>query len=502
MFDHTDHIRADRPTPRPAFGPGAAPSPDALAAASSARAACDQKVVAVVGCTHAGTFATQSILAQHPSWQVHVFERNDTLSFLSCGIALWVGNNVSDPRRMFYSSPEALASLGATMHMRCDVTSVDLAAKTLSWRGIDSGETGTLAFDKIVAATGSKPVLPPIPGLAEGLGIGRVLRCKNWDDGRAIKEKVAVAASVAVVGAGYIGAELAEQISLMGARVTLIDGLGRVLAKNFDADVTKLVEEAYAAHGVELALGQVVERVSADADGVTVVSGGRERRVDYLIMAAGFLPRTDLFSGMLDMLPNGAIKVDEYMRATPLAADGTPEAESSPDVLAAGDSATVLYNPTGKPDYIPLATNAVRQGLLVGANIAAPTQAYRGTQSTSAVQLYGLSLAATGLTTGHAEALGIRLRSTTLVQDYRPDFMLTTEPVTCILTWDPATREVKGAQFACPHDVSQAANAVSIAIHNHNTIDDLAAFDFLFQPNFCQPVNYLGAVAMQAVAEG
>lgn len=461
----------------------------------------DVKTVAVVGCTHAGTFATKSILAQHPSWEVHVFERNDTLSFLSCGIALWVGNHVSDPRRMFYSSPEELSSLGAHMHMRSDVTDVDLAGKRLSYRSLETGEEADLAFDKIVVTTGSKPVVPSIDGLTEALASGRVLLCKNWDDGKAIKEKMAAATSVAVVGAGYIGAELAEQVSLMGAKVTLIDGFDRVLAKNFDEDITRLVEEDYRAHGVELALGQMVERVEADETGVTVTSGGVERRVEYLVMAAGFLPRTDLFSGKLDMLSNGAIKVDAYMRVTLLDEQGTALAEPSQDVLAAGDSATVLYNPTGKADYIPLATNAVRQGLLVGANIVEPTQAYLGTQASSAVQLYDLSLAACGLTVACGKARGIELASTTLVQDFRPDFMLTTEPVTCILTWDPQTREVKGAQFACRHDVSQAANAISIAIHNHNTIDQLAGFDFFFQPNFCQPVNYLGAVAMQAVAE-
>ena len=165
-------------------------------------------------------------------------------------------------------------------------------------------------------------------------------------------------------------------------------------------------------------------------------------------MGAGFLPRTDLFEGQLETLPNGAIKTDEYMRAFPA---GSTEASS--DILAAGDSCTVLYNPTGTYDYIPLATNAVRQALLVAANIEEPMQKYMGTQATSAVQLYDLSL------------------------------------------------RVLGAQFLCRHDVAEAANAISIAIQARFTIDQLANVDLFFQPNFCQPVNFIGAVAMQAVAE-
>lgn len=122
--------------------------------------------VAVIGCTHAGTFATTSILAEHPDWTVHVFERNGTLSFLSCGIALWVGDHVSDPKKMFYSSPAALAEAGATMHMRTDVTSVDLDARTLTYRALDeAGDPAeqTLAFDKLVVTTRLAPGHPADP---------------------------------------------------------------------------------------------------------------------------------------------------------------------------------------------------------------------------------------------------------------------------------------------------------------------------------------------------
>lgn len=461
------------------------------------------KTVAVVGCTHAGTFAAQSILQAHPDWEVHVFERNDTLSFLSCGIALWVGGNVSDPKRMFYSSPETLAELGAHMHMLTNVLSVDVAGKTLTYEPVAGGEKNELSFDKLVVTTGSKPVTPPIPGLKEGLDAGRVLLCKNWDHGKVIKDHAMKAKSVAVIGAGYIGAELAEQFSLAGVDCVLVDGLDRALCKNFDAPITQNVEAAYKEHGVKLALGEMVKEFVLDADGqgVTLTTTNGSYHVEYAIMAAGFLPRTDLFQGQLDMIKNGAIKTDQFMRCYPIDKDGVAATVASQDIFACGDSATVFYNPTQAYDYIPLATNAVRQALLVGANIDAPVQAYMGTQATSAVQLYDWSLAASGMTLGGAEARGLKAQSTTLVQDYRPDFMLTTTPVTCTLVWDPDTHRVLGAQFAAKHDIAEAANAVSIAIQAGFTIEQLANVDLFFQPNFCQPVNFIGAVAMQAVAE-
>lgn len=442
--------------------------------------------VAVIGCTHAGTFATTSILAEHPDWDVHVFERNATVSFLSCGIALWAGDHVSDPKRMFYSSPAALEEAGAHMHMRTDVTDVDIAGKSLTYRDLESGDVKALPFDKLVVTTGSRPVVPSIPGIHSD----RVQPCKNWDDAVRIKERVSGADSAIVIGAGYIGAELAEQFSESGIATTLIDGLDRVLANNFDKPITDIVEQRFADHGVTLALGQKVTAFRDNPDGsVTVVTEAGEYTAAFAILAMGFLPNNDLVRGQLDTLPNGAIIVDEYMQA------------SVPDVYAAGDSATVLYNPTGKHDYIPLATNAVRQGLLVGKNIAGPAVKYMGTQATSAVQLYDLSLAASGCTEGGAERRGLDFRSTSLTEDYRPDFMLTTAPVTSILTWDPSTRLVKGAQFCSTVDVSGAANVVSVAIQAGFTIDQLANVDFLFQPNFDKPVYYVGAVAMKAAAE-
>ena len=442
--------------------------------------------VAVIGCTHAGVFATSSILGAHPDWEVHVFERNDTVSFLSCGIALWVGDHVSDPNKMFYSSPEALAEAGAHVHMTTNVTSADVKTKHVAWEDLKTGETFEDDFDYLVVTTGSKPIVPPLPGI-DG---PRVLQCKNWADGRRIHDTMATSKSAIVIGAGYIGAELAEQLSERQKDVTLIDMLPRVLAKNFDKAITDQVEAAYKEHGVTLALGERVMSFEDNGDSVTVVTDKGSYTADYAILGIGFLPRTDLFDGQLDMLPNGAIKVDEYMRT------------SEPGVFAAGDSASIIFNVTGKEDYIPLATNAVRQGLHVGPNMLEPTAAYAGTQASSAVQLYNYSMAAAGLTVEGGKVRGYEYDSVSITENYRPEFMLTTEPVTATLVWDPETRLIKGAQFFSTHDdVAQAANVVSVAIAAGMTIDNLAAVDLLFQPNFTNPVNYIGSVAMAACAK-
>lgn len=440
--------------------------------------------VAVIGCTHAGTFATQATLAEHPDWDVTVYETHDNLSFLSCGIALWVGGHVTEPQKMFYSNPEMLAQAGAHMKMQHTVLEADLDQKKLRVKNLVTEEEITEKFDKIIVTTGSAPVIPPI----EGIDNPNVKLCKNWNHANELKKSAPDVQSVIVIGSGYIGAELAEAYATIGKQVTLIDALPHALGKNFDPNISEIVEQDYRDHGVTLALSEKVVSFSG-TDQVTVKTDKNEYTADMAILCVGFRPNTGLFKGQVDMLGNGAILTDEYMQT------------SVKDVYAAGDSAAVHYNPTQKADYIPLATNAVRQGLLIGRNIETPTEKYMGTQATSAVELFGRTYAGSGLTVEGAKARGIEVATTTLEQDYRPDFMPSTTPVLMNLTWDPKTRQVLGGSFTSMYDIAQAANIISMAIQTKMTIDQLAMVDMFFQPNYDQPVNYVNAIAMQAVAE-
>ncbi|MCO0832318.1 FAD-dependent oxidoreductase [Fructobacillus sp. W13] len=441
--------------------------------------------VAIIGATHAGVFSAKQIKAEHPDAEIHVFEKNDTVSFLSCGIALWIGDHVSSPNKMFYESPESMAKQGITMHMNTEVLEAKLADKHLVYKDLASGEETAADFDKIVITTGSKAIKPNLPGINSD----RVFDSKNWQNANDLKKVTPEIKSAIVIGAGYIGAELAEQLSVNGKKVTLIDGLDRVLAKNTSEEFSSVFQEAYEKNGVQLELNQMVSSFEDTENGVKVKTDKGEYEADIAILGIGFLPNTGLFQGQVDMLKNGAIETNEYMET------------SVPGVFAAGDAATVFYNPTQKYDYIPLATNAVRQGVLVGKNIEKNTVAYQGTQATSAVELYELAYAATGLTKESAAIKGVDAESVTIEEDYRPDFMLTTTPVKASLTWEKGTRRIVGGAFMSKHDISQAANVVSLAIENKMTIDQLAMTDFFFQPNFGQPINYVSSVAMAAQAK-
>lgn len=442
--------------------------------------------VAVIGGTHAGVFSAKQIVAEVPGAEVHVFEKNDTVSFLSCGIALWIGDNVSSPDRMFYESPESMEEQGIYMHMNTEVTAVDLQAKSLEIKSLADDSTRQDTFDKIVITTGSKALVPPIPGIDSE----KIYMSKNWDDANRLKERTADIKSAIVIGAGYIGAELAEQLSINDKEVTMIDAAERVLANNVSPKLSGIVAQKYEDHGVKLVMNEKVVGFEDTADGIIVKTDAGSYEAELAILGIGFRPNTDLVADQLDTMDNGAIKTNEYMQT------------SVEDVYAAGDSTAVFYNPTQAYDYIPLATNAVRQGMLVGRNIEKPTIAYQGTQASSAVELYETAIGTTGITSVEgATAKGIDADSISIEEDYRPDFMLSTTEVVASLVWEKGTRRIIGAEFLSAHDVTQAANVISLAIENKMTIDQLAMSDFFFQPNFSQPINYISSVAMAAVAK-
>jgi len=184
---------------------------------------------------------------------------------------------------------------------------------------------------------------------------------------------------------------------------------------------------------------------------------------------------------------HGAIIINDYVQT------------SNPDIFACGDASVVNFNPTGKPAYTPLATNAVRQGMLAGINVFGNIQRYMGTQATSAMNIFGHTLASTGLTIDHAKEAGMDADQVTFEGTWRPTYMPTTDDLTINLVYNRQNRRILGAQLFSEHEVAQSANAISIAIQNRNTIDDLAFVDMLFNPNFDDPFNYLNLVAQQAV---
>ncbi|WP_406945204.1 FAD-dependent oxidoreductase [Halobacillus sp. SY10] len=442
--------------------------------------------IAVIGSTHAGTAAVTNMAKLYPEADITVYERNDNVSFLSCGLALYVGGVVNDPQGLFYSSPEELQNLGVTMKMQHDVEHIDTVRRTIEATNLVTGEKIHDTYDKLIMTTGSWPVTPPI----EGIGLDNILLAKNYHQANTIIERAKDAQKVTVVGAGYIGVELVEAFEKAGKDVTLIDGAGRILNKYLDEEFTTMVENDFKARGIELAMNETVQHFEGTNGSVsTVTTNSGTYETDLVILCVGFRPNTDLLKGKVDMLDNGAIKVNEYMQT------------SDPDIFAAGDCCAVPYNPTGGHMYIPLATNAVRMGTLAARNLIEPTMKHVGTQGTSGLHIFDLNMASTGLTETSAQLLGIHVKNITIEDTHRPAFMPTAEKVMLKVTINPDSRRILGAQIISKADVTQSINTMSVCIQTGMTIDELAYTDFFFQPHFNQPWNFLNKAGLEAQSQ-
>ena len=441
--------------------------------------------VVVIGCTHAGTAAIKNLRALNPDAEVTVFERNDNISFLSCGIALYVGGVVSDPKGLFYSSPEELKSLGVNTKMKHDVKNVDIKGKKLTVENLETGEVFDETFDKLIITSGSWPI---IPRNIEGIDLENVLLCKNYNHANEIIERSKSVKRVVVVGAGYIGVELVEAFRDNGKEVILVDAEDRILSKYFDKEFTDVAEESFREKGIVLATGEKVVKIEGTNGKVSkIITDKNEYETDMVIMCIGFVPNTALFKNQLEMLPNGAIKVDEYMRT------------SDKDVMAAGDCCSVFYNPLNMERYIPLATNAVRMGTLAGLNLVENKAKSLGTQGTSGIKIYENNMAATGITEALARSLDLEIETVIVTDNYRPEFMPTYEKVTLKVVFDKYTRIVLGAQLNSKVDLTQSINTLSVCIQNHMTIDDLAFVDFFFQPHYNKPWNFINLAGVAAL---
>lgn len=441
--------------------------------------------VIVIGCTHAGTSAVVNLKILHPDAEIVVYEKNDNISFLSCGIALSVGKIVTEPEKLFYNSPEKLAESGITTRMKHEVVDIDFDNKRIKVKDLASNKEFEDSYDKLIITLGSWPIVPKL----DGIDLENILLCKNYNHAKIIDEKKGSSKNVVIIGAGYIGVELAEAFERLGKNVTLMDAEDRIMSKYLDKEFSDIAEKEFTNRGIKLVLGEKVVKFEGNSGKVEkVITDKGEYEGDLVILCIGFRPNTKLIEGKLDTLKNGAIIIDDYMRT------------SKEDVFAAGDCCMVRYNPAKDNRYIPLATNAVRMGLLIARNIEKPILRYMGTQGTSGIKIYDVSIASTGLTVESAKATtNLDVDSVTIHENNRPEFMPTFDEVMIKLVFEKESKRIVGGQIASKIDMTEFMNTLSVVIQNEMTMEELAMTDFFFQPHFNKPWGILNSVALKKI---
>ena len=452
--------------------------------------------IVVIGANHAGTACINTMLDNFGNEnEVVVFDQNSNISFLGCGMALWIGKQIDGPEGLFYSDKEKLEAKGAKVYMESPVLSVDYDKKEVT--ALVNGQEHLESYDKLIFATGSQPIIPPIKGveIVEGnrefkATLENVQFVKLYQNSAEVIEKLKNNKGinrVAVVGAGYIGVELAEAFERLGKEVILIDVADTCLAGYYDRELSDLMSKNLADHGIKLAYGQTVQAVEGEGKVERIVTDKETFDVDMVIMAVGFRPNTALGAGKIELFRNGAFLVDKKQET------------SIPGVYAVGDCATIYDNALDEMSYIALASNAVRSGIVGAYNATGHELEGIGVQGSNGINIYDLKMVSTGLTLEKAKSAGYNAVETGFNDLQKPEFIKhDNHEVAIRIVFDKDTRVILGAQLASHEDISMGIHLFSLAIQEKVTIDKLALTDIFFLPHFNKPYNYITMAALTA----
>ena len=452
--------------------------------------------IVVIGANHAGTACINTMLDNFGNEnEVVVFDQNSNISFLGCGMALWIGKQIDGPEGLFYSDKEKLEAKGAKVYMGSPVLSVDYDKKEVT--ALVNGQEHLESYDKLIFATGSQPIIPPIKGveIVEGnrefkATLENVQFVKLYQNSAEVIEKLKNNKGinrVAVVGAGYIGVELAEAFERLGKEVILIDVADTCLAGYYDRELSDLMSKNLADHGIKLAYGQTVQAVEGEGKVERIVTDKETFDVDMVIMAVGFRPNTALGAGKIELFRNGAFLVDKKQET------------SIPGVYAVGDCATIYDNALDEMSYIALSSNAVRSGIVGAYNATGHELEGIGVQGSNGINIYDLKMVSTGLTLEKAKSAGYNAVETGFNDLQKPEFIKhDNHEVAIRIVFDKDTRVILGAQMASHEDISMGIHLFSLAIQEKVTIDKLALTDIFFLPHFNKPYNYITMAALTA----
>ncbi len=443
----------------------------------------------IVGGVAGGASAAARLRRQDEEANIIVLERGPYVSFANCGLPYYMGGVISERDALLVSTPEKLqAEFNIDVRPLHEVLSVDREAKEVEVRDLEKGRTYRLAYDKLLLSPGAKPVVPPIPGVNEP-GVFTLRTIPDIDAIVAHMAQRSVKDAV-VVGGGFIGLEVAENLVHRGVRVTVAEMMKQVMI-NFDFEMAALLHRHLREKGVQLALGDGLKRIDALDDGrlrVTLVSG-KSTDAEMVVLAIGVRPESDLAKAAgLELGPRGHIVVSSCMQT------------SDPDIFAVGDAVQVTDPVSGEPTAVPLAGPANRQARIAADHMsgADTTCEYRGTQGTAIVKVFDMTAASTGLNSSRLTSLSIPFLSSIT---HSPDHV-TYYPGSTVqsvkLFYAPDSGKVLGAQVVGYGAVDRTIDTFAMAIYGNMTVFDLEKVELAYAPPYGAAkdvVNVAGYVA-------
>jgi len=438
--------------------------------------------VVIVGGVAAGPKVASKVIRLCQDAEVTVVEKGRLLSYAGCGLPYYVSGVVKEQAELmstpvgtvrdsvFFQNVKNVKVLNET-----EAIEVDRAGKRIQVRDLAQGTQSWLDYDKLVLATGARPVVPPIPGA----DLDNVFTLQGVHDAEGIRTVLAQdkARDVVIVGGGLIGVEITEALVQRGCRVTMVEMMSQTL-RILDPDMVRLVEQHMESHGVRVLTDTRLEKIEGDRAVQAVQTSAGPMPADMVVLAIGVRPNVTLAQAAgLEIGSTGAIKVDDHMQT------------SDPDIYAAGDCVECKDLMTGKPCFVPLGSTANKQGRVAAVNVCGGQDRFPGVLGSTVCKVFDFCVARTGLGESAAREEGFDVVTVLTPAPDKAHFMPQAKVLMLKLIADRQTGKLLGAQAVGPGAGDKRIDVVAMALTAGLTADQLANADLCYAPPYAPAMD-------------
>lgn len=446
--------------------------------------------IVIVGGVAGGASAAARARRLDEHAEIIIFERGSYISFANCGLPYFIGGEITDSQKLTLQTPQSFrARFNIDVRVRSEVISVDPQTKQVLVRREDDSVYSE-SYDKLILSPGAEPIRPNWAGIDSE----RVFTLRNIPDSLKIKQFIIEQSPkrAVVIGGGYIGMEMAENLVRAGLSVSLIEAADHLIA-SLDAEMAADVHRYVREQGVTLALNSPVSALSEQNGELLVKAGDKQYPADMVLLAIGVRPESMLAGSCgLRLNARGAIVVDRHMRT------------SEPDIYAVGDAVEITDFVGGQPAMIPLAGPANKQGRIAADNICGIPSEYGGTQGSAVLKLFDMTIASTGISERTAKSLSLNYDKTYIYSGSHASYYPKASNISIKALWEKGSLKLLGAQLVGFDGVDKRADVLATALRFGAKITDLAQLELCYAPPYGSakdPVNMLGFIG-ENVASG
>lgn len=450
------------------------------------------KKIVIIGGVAGGASAAARIRRLDEQADIVMLERSGYVSYANCGLPYYIGGEIQNQKLLTLQTPESFKNrFHIDVRVRHEAVEIDRKGHTVKVKNLETGEISELPYDKLILSPGARPSRPKLPGIEDAA----VLTLRTVEDTFGIREFVERRSPkrAVVVGGGYIGLEMAENLTKLGVQVTLLEMADHVLAP-LDYDMACEVHAYLRSKEVALMRRTIVTGFVREGEQISVnVQDGKPLAADLVILATGVIPETSLAKQAgLELGMRDAIVVNDHMQT------------SDPDIYAVGDAVQVRHFVTGRAVLLPLAGPANKQGRIAADNICGRDSIFEGSQGSSIVKIFDMTVATTGLNETAAKSMGIPCDKVVLYSASHATYYPGATNMSIKVVFSPDDGKILGAQIVGFHGVDKRIDVLATAIRAGMTGADLAELELSYAPPFSSakdPVNMAGFV-IENVREG